>query len=142
MPMKFLVIDDHPIVRHGMAAALRLFDAPAEIFQAADGAQGLELLAQHDDMDAALIDLEMGVMPGIPTIRQCKLINPTLPVLVVSASESPDDVRKAFAAGANGYCPKSAGLVTMRSALRVVLDGHRYMPAFMQRCDVDLTRAD
>jgi DNA-binding NarL/FixJ family response regulator len=76
-------------------------------------------------------DLEMQTMGGLATIKQMRVMRPTLPVLVVSGSEAPADYHAALKAGANGYCPKSAGLVTMRHALRQILDGRPYVPDFM-----------
>jgi DNA-binding NarL/FixJ family response regulator len=49
----------------------------------------------------------------------------------VAGSEDPKDFHAAMHAGANGYCPKSAGLGTMRQAVHQVLNGERYRPAFM-----------
>ncbi|WP_296511125.1 EAL domain-containing protein [Rhodoferax sp.] len=129
--MQLLVIDDHPIVRQGMVAALRQLQPGVEVLEAADGAQGLELLEQHPRIKAVLVDLEMKTLGGIPTIRQIRQLQPAIPVLVVAGSEDPDDYRAAMQAGANGYCPKSTGLRTMRLAVRSVLDGQTYVPDFM-----------
>lgn len=129
--MQLLVIDDHPIVRQGIVAALRHLQADVEVLEASDGAQGLELLDANPDIEAVLIDLEMQPLGGIPTIRQIRQMQPQLPVLVVAGSEDPQDFHAAMEAGAHGYCPKSAGLHTMRHALLQVLGGARYIPAFM-----------
>ena len=129
--MQILVIDDHPIIRQGMLAALRLLQEGVEVLEAGDGAQGLEMLEAHPRIKAVVTDLDMHTMGGIATIREMRLMMPTLPVLVVSGSEDPADYHAALKAGANGYCPKSAGLVTMRHALRQILDGRPYVPEFM-----------
>ncbi|WP_138513757.1 EAL domain-containing protein [Rhodoferax bucti] len=130
--MQLLVIDDHPIVRKGMVAALQQMQPAVDVLEASDGAQGLELLENHVRIKAVLIDLEMHPLGGIPTIRQIRQMQPALPVLVVAGSEDPADYEAAVAAGANGYCPKSAGLRTMRQALRQVLDGAPYVPDFIR----------
>ena len=129
--MQLLVIDDHPIVRQGMVAALRQLQAGIEVLEASDGAHGLELLEANPRIKAVLIDLEMQPLGGIPTIRQIRRMQPRLPVLVVAGSEDPADYQAAIAAGADGYCPKSAGLRTMLQALRQVLDGAPYVPDFI-----------
>ena len=129
--MQLLVIDDHPIVRKGMVAALQQMQPAIEVLEASDGAQGLELLESHVRIKAVLIDLEMQPLGGIPTIRQIRQMQPALPILVVAGSESPADFHAAMEAGASGYCPKSAGLRTMRQALRQVLDGAPYVPDFI-----------
>lgn len=129
--MQLLVIDDHPIVRQGIVAALKHLQADVEVLEASDGAHGLELLDANPHIKAVLVDLEMQPLGGLPTIRQIRQMQPQLPVLVVAGSEDPQDFHAAMAAGAHGYCPKSSGLHTMRHALLQVLAGARYIPAFM-----------
>ena len=129
--MQILVIDDHPIMRQGMMAALRQLQDGVEVLEAGGGVKGLELLEAHPRIKAAVVDLEMYPMGGIATIRQIRLMLPALPVLVVSGSEDPADYQAALQVGANGYCPKSSGLVTMRHALRQILNGSPYVPEFM-----------
>ena len=119
--MQFLIIDDHPIVRHGIAAALKRMEGEVEILQAADGSEGLGLLMEHPHLDAVLVDLDMQPLAGLPTIRQIRQICPQLPVLVVSASESQADQDAAMAAGANGFYAKSAGLGALREAVLAIL---------------------
>ena len=130
--MQLLVIDDHPIVRQGMVVALRQLQPAVEVLEASDGAHGLELLDANPRIKAVLIDLEMQPLGGIPTIRQIRQTQPALPILVVAGSEDAQDFHAAMGAGASGYCPKSAGLRTMRLALRQVLEGTPYVPDFMR----------
>jgi DNA-binding NarL/FixJ family response regulator len=129
--LKFLLIDDHPMLREGVTAVLRQFDAAAVVLQAADGEQGLALAAEHLDIDAAWVDLRMTGMPGLTATELLSERHPTFPVIVLSSSEDPDDVRRALRAGARGYCPKSAGAATMLAALQLVLAGEVYVPPFM-----------
>lgn len=129
--MKFLIIDDHPLLREGVAAVLRQFSAEVEVLHAADGVQGLALTDVHRDLDAALVDLRMTGMSGIATVEQLRALRPALPVIVLSSSEDPIDVRRSLAAGALGYCPKSAGHATLLAAMRVVLSGEVYLPPLM-----------
>lgn len=129
--MKFLIVDDHPMVREGLAATLRQFAADVQVLQATDGTHALALAAAHADLRAAWVDLRMAGMGGITTVEQLRHQHPALPVIVLSSSEEPDDVRRALLAGARGYCPKSAASSTLLAALRLVLDGEVYVPPFM-----------
>ena len=135
--MKFLIIDDHPMLREGVAAVLRQFDAPAVVLQAADGEQGLALAAAHPDLDAAWVDLRMAGLAGLTTVELLHARHPSLPVIVLSSSEDPQDVRRALHAGARGYCAKSAGPGTLLAALRLVLAGEVYVPPFVVADDGD-----
>jgi two-component system, NarL family, nitrate/nitrite response regulator NarL len=129
--MKLLIIDDHPILREGIAAMLRQVEPDTIVLQAHDGAEGLHVAEAHDDLDAVMLDLMMPGMAGMTAIREFGKRRPDLPVIVLSSSEDPDDVRHALAAGALGYVPKSASPQTLVSALRFVLQGNIYVPPFI-----------
>lgn len=129
--MKLLVIDDHPVVRDGLASVLRQLEGQPEVLEAGDGESGLALLAAHDDVRGVLVDLRMAGLAGLPTLARLRALRPGLPVMVVSASEDPADVRRAMAAGASGYIPKSAGRATLLAAVRLVLAGERYVPPLL-----------
>jgi two-component system nitrate/nitrite response regulator NarL len=126
--MKLLIIDDHPVVRHGLAALLERSLPETAVLQAASSDEGLALADGHADIDAAFLDL---MMPGVTGMSAIKIFGeryPALPVIVLSSSEDPEDVRHALAFGALGYVPKSAGPQTILSALRLVLAGEIYVP--------------
>lgn len=129
--MKLIVIDDHPVVREGVATVLRQLEGAPEVLEAADGEQGLALLAQHADVRGVLVDLRMAGLAGLPTLARLRALRPELPLMVISASEDPADVRRAMAAGASGYVPKSAGRSTLLAAVRLVLAGERYVPPLL-----------
>lgn len=129
--MKLIVIDDHPVMREGLALVLRQLDGSPEVLEAADGERGIALLAQHDDVGGVLVDLRMAGLAGLPTLARLRALRPDLPVMVISASEDPADVRRAMAAGASGYVPKSASRSTLLAAVRLVLAGERYLPPLL-----------
>lgn len=129
--MKFLVIDDHPMFREGLASVLRQLPDGVTVVQASDGAQALPSVDAHPDLTLVFVDLRMTTTGGIAVVQQLKRLHPALPVIVLSSSEDPDDVRRALAAGARGYCPKSSPPATLVAALRLVLAGELYVPPFM-----------
>jgi len=129
--VKLLVIDDHPVVREGLAMVLRQLAGAPEVLEASDGEQGLALLAQHADVRGVLVDLRMAGLAGLPTLARLRASRPELPVMVISASEDPADVRRAMAAGASGYIPKSAGRSTLLAAVQLVLAGEHYVPPLL-----------
>ncbi len=129
--MKFLVIDDHPLVREGLAAVLLQLGGPVEVLQAQDGAQGVALAGVHADLACVVVDLKMAGMDGLATVEALVALKPDLPVIMISSSEAPLDVRLALKAGARGYCPKSAGSGTILAAVRLVLGGEIYVPPLM-----------
>ena len=129
--MKLLIVDDHAILREGLVALLRQFEQAADVLQASGTEEGLRLVEAHPDLDAVFLDLNLpdqGGMEAIPLLaKRC----PQLPVIVLSSSEDPGDVRRALKAGACGYVPKSASPQNILSALRLVLAGEIYVPPLL-----------
>jgi DNA-binding NarL/FixJ family response regulator len=126
--MKLLVIDDHPVVRQGLCALLEQSLQETVVLWAGSSEEGLALAEVNADLDAAFLDLMMPGLGGMTAIKIFGEKYPALPVIVLSSSEDPDDVRRALAFGALGYVPKSAGPQTILSALRLVLAGEIYVP--------------
>lgn len=129
--MKILLVDDHPMFREGVASVLRASTEGLQVLQASDGQGALGQLDEHADVSAVLLDLRMDGMAGLATLEQLRRLHRTLPCLVLSSSEAPEDVRRALRAGARGYCPKSAPPATLLAALRLVMGGDIYVPPFM-----------
>ncbi len=129
--MKILIVDDHGVVREGLAALLRQSAEDISVLQAQDGAEALDVAQSHSDLDAVLLDLSMAGLSGMPALVEFGKRHPVLPVIVLSSSEDPEDVRRALAAGALGYVPKSASPKTLLSALQLVLQGNVYVPPLM-----------
>ncbi len=135
--MKLLIIDDHPVVREGLAALLRPTEPGLEILQASGGREGLELATANPDLDLVFMDLKMPGEAGASAIAEFGRRCPQLPLIVLSSSESPADVREALAAGALGYVPKSAAPQTVLGAMRLVMSGEIYIPTLMLNPEPD-----
>jgi two-component system nitrate/nitrite response regulator NarL len=133
--MKLLVVDDHPVFRDGLAALLRQAAAKTVVLQASNTEEGVTLAGQHPELDAVFVDLMMPGIAGEAAVREFARRCPELPVIVISGSESPADVRRALKAGALGYIPKSASPQTVVSALQLVLSGNIYVPPLMAMAD-------
>src|SRR6185503_3362027 len=129
--MKMLAVDDHAVLRQGLAALLVGAGAADEVVQAASLSEGLSLAAAAGDLDAVLVDLQLPDAGGVASVAAFAALNPTLPIIVISASEDPADVRRALDAGALGYVPKSASPETLVSAVKLVMAGGMYVPPLM-----------
>ena len=129
--MKFLIVDDHPVVREGLAALLRQAGPDVAVLLAENSAQGLSLAETRLDLDAVLLDLAMPGSDGLSAIFEFGKRRPQLPVIILSSSEDPRDVRRALASGALGYIPKSAPPRTILAALQFVLAGNVYVPTLL-----------
>jgi len=127
--MRFLVVDDHPLLREALQGVLRGIDAHAQVELAGDCEQGLAAAQADPEIDLLLLDLNLPGLTGIDALRTWRRSFPAVPVVVLSAERSQPTVMAALAAGAAGFVPKSTLRDVMTSALRIVLDGGRYLPA-------------
>jgi len=132
MTLKVLVIDDHPLVQEGVSAALDSLADEVNIMAARDAEQGLALAAEHPDLDLVLLDLALPGMSGFNLIGKLHERLPSLPVVVLSALEEPENVRHAINAGAMGFVPKSAATRVLLEVLQQVLEGNVTVPLALQ----------
>ena len=132
MTLKVLVIDDHPLVQEGVSAALDSLADEVTVMAARDGEQGLAVAAEHPDLDLVLLDLALPGMSGFNLIGKLHERLPSLPVVVLSALEEPENVRHAINAGAMGFVPKSAATRVLIDVLQQVLEGNVTVPLALQ----------
>jgi DNA-binding NarL/FixJ family response regulator len=128
--VKLLIVDDHPLFRDGLAALLLQASTDTIVVQAASAEEALQLVDEQV-VDAVFMDLVMPGLCGEPAIREFARRHPDVPVIVLSSSENPSDVRRVLNAGALGYIPKSATAQTVVSALALVLSGNIYVPPLL-----------
>ena len=126
--MKILVCDDHALFREGVVHALREMGGDTELLEATDAVDALRLAEAHADLDLVLLDLNMPGGDGWSGLERLQLACPTLPVVILSASEDPRDARRAIDAGAAGFVTKSTRGPVLRAALGLVLSGGVYLP--------------
>jgi DNA-binding NarL/FixJ family response regulator len=120
-PVRVLVVDDHPIWREGVARYLAEAGY-AVAGTAGDGAQALRIAAAARP-DVALLDLNLPDLSGADVIRGLLAADPSVRVLMLSASGERQDVLDAVAAGAVGYVLKSARLSELVAAVREAAAG-------------------
>jgi DNA-binding NarL/FixJ family response regulator len=119
--IRILVVDDHPIWRHG--AARDLAEAGYEVVgTAGDGAQALRVAAATRPQ-VVLLDLHLPDLSGAEVTRRLLAASPSVRVLMLSASGERQDVLDAVTAGASGYLIKSAQLAELVAAVRATAAG-------------------
>lgn len=133
--MKILIIDDHALFREGLCHVLNSLEDEVSILEAADYDRALHSIAAHPDVDLVLLDLNLPGKDGFTVLDTIGLRHPTLPVVILSASNQHSDVQRALDAGAMGYIPKDTTSSVMLSALRLILSGGIYLPPNVAQAD-------
>jgi DNA-binding NarL/FixJ family response regulator len=129
--VRIVIADDHPIMRRALAqAVISSLDTEPEIVEAGTLAETDAALATGRT-DLLLLDLAMPGMAGFAGLALLRASFPSVPVLVVSATEEPAVVRQAIAFGACGYLPKSMPLSRMCAALHAVVAGEVWVPEWL-----------
>lgn len=125
MPVRLLVVDDHAIVRHGLALLLSRHKEFVVAAEAGSKAEALAALAKQAP-DAAIIDLTLKDGSGLDLIRELRVRVPGLPCLVLSMHDELEYAEKALRAGALGYVMKENADEVIVNALRTILRGEVY----------------
>lgn len=123
---RVVVVDDHPATRAGLAA---LLDAEADIAvvgQAANGEEGLRMVAVLRP-EVALVDLRLPVLGGVETIARMARLNVPTRTIVVTSFAQDELVLQALRSGAQGYLLKDASASELAAAVRVVGNGGTYL---------------
>lgn len=126
---KILIVDDHPLYREGMISALRAQMDDVEVLGADSAEDGLQVLVGNPDIDLVLIDVCLPGMDGFAALSVYGARFPTVSRMLVSGSEEPNYLKRAFEAGASGFIPKSMPVREVTAAIRRVLDGGVFVPA-------------
>lgn len=117
-----LVIDDHPLFRKGVLQLLAMEPTIKVVGEAGDRAQALALAAAHDP-DLILLDLNLKNESGIGVLTALKADDPARRVVMLTVSDSPDDLMAALRAGADGYLLKDMEPEQLLDRIRAALAG-------------------
>jgi DNA-binding NarL/FixJ family response regulator len=127
-----LVVDDHPLMRLGIAA---MIDAQADMRTVAQAERGKEAieLAVRTRPEIVLVDLRLPDIGGVEVIREIRKQNPKSKFVVLTTYEGDEDIHQALEPGARGYVIKGMPASTLLEALRWVQTGARYVPPLVER---------
>ena len=128
---RILMVDDHPIVREGMAQFLNLQENLWLCCQASNAREALEAMAacMHD---LAIVDISLDGDSGLGLIKTLRQRYPKLAILALSMHDEAVFGERALRAGANGYLMKQEGTCAILQAVREVLAGNLFLSAAMQ----------
>ena len=117
---RVVLVDDHPIVRHGFAELINEEPDLEVIAEVATGEEAMRVVAEHRP-DLAVIDISLEGMDGLELIKHLKAQYPKLTVLVVSIYDESLYAERALRAGAMGYLNKQTAIDQIVPAVRRVL---------------------
>lgn len=124
--VRILIVDDHPVVRHGMT---QLIEEEADLKvcgQAADAAEAMKVLREAK-FDLAVVDITLKSSSGIDLIKSMKAQAPSVKVLVASMHDEVIYAERALHAGALGYINKEEAADKIVDAIRITLQGRVYL---------------
>lgn len=121
MPIKLLVVDDHPVVRAGVQQLLAGTDVEV-VAEASNSQQALERL-RGGRFDLVLLDVRMPEEDGLRCLAEIRASQPQLPVLMFSGYANPSYIAKAIAQRASGYLSKQADRETLLATIRKAAAG-------------------
>ena len=123
-PIRVFVVDDHPMIRQGLAATIAAERELHFVGEAADGADAVRLIPAAAP-DVVLIDLMMPHMDGIATIQALRPLLPSTRFVLLTSLLDATQVKRAVEAGASGYLLKNASAQELVTVIRSVRTGAR-----------------
>jgi DNA-binding NarL/FixJ family response regulator len=126
--MKFLVVDDHALIRDAMRGVLKELQADAAVLEAASARQAMDLIPRHPELALILLDLKLPDRDGIEMLGELRERYPAISVVMLSAFNDRENVLNALDNGALGFIPKTDSREVLLGALRLVLAGGTYIP--------------
>ena len=124
---KIMLIDDHAMLRHGMAMLINLEPDMEVVAEAGDGAEALAILKKKIPIDIVLLDVTLKTVSGFEVIKSMHAINPALRVLFTSMHDESVYAERALRTGAQGYIMKQEPGEVLLDAIREVLRGNIYL---------------
>ncbi|MFM2308426.1 MAG: hypothetical protein RLY87_546 [Chloroflexota bacterium] len=121
--IRVLVVDDHPVVRHGLLALLKYEPGMIVAGDATDGESAIEAVMQLQP-DVVLLDLRLPRCNGVEVMLRCRQRGSTARFLVLTTYDSDEDITRALAAGAKGYMLKDVSSFELMQAIRAVMRGN------------------
>jgi two-component system NarL family response regulator len=121
-----LLIDDHALLRTGVANIINQESDLTVVAEAADGAEGVAAFERYRP-DITLLDLRMPVMEGVEAVRQIRARDPRARVIVLTTYDTDDEISRALKAGAKAYVLKDISADLLIGCIRDVLKGKTYL---------------
>lgn len=125
-PIRILIVDDHPVVRHGLRNLLSIQPDFEIVGEAEDGSQVFPLLAANKT-DVILLDIQMGGQSGIDVARRVLQSYPQVKIIILTTYDDEAYLAQGIEAGVHGYLLKSVSHETLPDSIRAVMRGEKLL---------------
>jgi DNA-binding NarL/FixJ family response regulator len=125
--LRILIVDDHPMMREGLALVLESSGKIEVVGHAGDGAEAIKMFAQLQP-DITLMDLQMPTLNGVEAIAAIRSQSPKARIIVLTTYAGDTRALRALKAGASGFLLKNSVRKDLLEAIQVVASGRRYLP--------------
>ncbi len=132
---RIVIADDHPLVRGALRQAVERRFATATVIEVGAFDEAAAEMSRGEEVDLLMLDLAMPGVEGFSGLLYFRAQHPTVPVVIVSANDDPNVIRRAIGFGASGFIPKTVDMETIAAAIETVLKGGAWMPP-----DIDLAQ--
>lgn len=129
--IRILIVDDHPVVRHGLRGMLSTAPHFEVIGEAASGGEALQAVTERSP-DIVLLDIRLGEQDGIQIARQIRGMAPSTRVILLTVHDDPEYVSRALEADVHGYLLKGSDSEDIMRSIERVMAGERVITAALQ----------
>ena len=130
--IRVIIVDDHPVVRFGLAAIIGLQPDMSVAGEAGSGEEACTLCDSRP-VDVVLMDLRLPRMSGVDAIRAIRKQHPKLRFIVLTTYDGDEDIHRALEAGAQSYLLKAMSHTDLANAIRTVHAGSKFLPASVSK---------
>ena len=138
MTIRVLTVDDHAVVRAGIAAMIANASDIAVVAEASDGMEAVSQYAEQKP-DVVLMDLRMPRLDGVSAIRVIRSVDPRARIVALTTYEGDADIHRALTAGACAYLIKDVLVAELMNAIRSAAAGKRVIPDAVARTLAEYT---
>ena len=125
-PIRIFIVDDHPVVRHGLRSLLSGHHDLDVVGEAEDGAQVIPFLSSHA-VDVVLLDIQMKGQSGIEVARRVRHNHPAVRIVILTTYDDESLLHEALEAGVHGYLLKSVSHESLPDSIRAIMRGERLL---------------
>src|SRR5262245_53224867 len=123
--IRVIIVDDHPVVRFGLAAIIGLQPEMSVVAEAGSGEEACAICSRQA-ADVILMDLRLPGMSGVEAIRALRKDHPKLRFIVLTTYDGDEDIHRALEAGAQAYLLKAMSHTDLAHAIRTVHSGLKF----------------